>query len=151
MPSVRKIARILCPTDFSACSKGALEEAAGLATWAGAEICLLHVLQDPGTVLPLGGYAGPLADILGELRERSSRDLEALAAPLRQQGLRVATTMMQGVPYKAILDRAEEWKADMVVMGTHGRTGVERMLSGSVAERVVRLAKCSVLVTGREA
>jgi len=148
---VRKTARILCPTDFSACSRGALEEAAGLAELTGAEICLLHAFQDPAYMLPLGGYAGPLADVLGEMRERVTHDLEALAEPLRERGLRVETLMMQGSPHKSIVDRAQEWKADIVVMGTHGRTGVERVLSGSVAERVVRLAPCSVLVTSREA
>lgn len=149
--NVRKIARILCPTDFSACAKGALIEAKGLAELTGAEIGLLHVFQDPAYILPLGGYAGPLSDVLGEARAQSARDLDALAVPLREQGMRVETTMMHGIPHKAIVDRAEEWKADVIVMGTHGRTGIERVLSGSVAERVVRLASCSVLVTSREA
>ena len=85
MSHVRKTARILCPTDFSACSRGALEEAAGLAELTGAEICLLHVFQDPAYMLPLGGYAGPLADVLGEMRDRIARDLDA-HAPFPQGG-----------------------------------------------------------------
>ena len=148
---MRDVQRILCPTDFSACSIGALREAVDLAAMTEAEVCLVHVFQDPAYMLPLGGYAGPLSDVIADLRDRGAQELETLADQFREKGARITTLLMQGAPYKAIVDRAQEWKADLIVMGTHGRTGVERALAGSVAERVTRLAPCSVLVTHREA
>ena len=151
MTVVKDLKHILCPTDFSSCAKGALDEAAALAALTDAEVCLLHVFHDPPYATSLGSYAGSLSAILGELREQGTQALRDLAEPYRQKGVRIETLMMHGVPHKAILDRAEEWGADCIVMGTHGRTGFERALAGSVSERVVRLASCPVLVTRQEA
>jgi nucleotide-binding universal stress UspA family protein len=148
---MRDIKRILCPTDFSSCSKGALEDAVALAKITGAEVSVLHVYQNPAHMLPMGGYAGPVSDMLADLRTHVAQELEALADAHRKEGARIDVLLVEGIPYKGILDRAEEWSADLIVMGTHGRTGVERALAGSVAERVIRLAPCPVLVTRREA
>lgn len=148
---MREIRKILCPSDFSSCSKGALEDAVSLARLVQAEVCVLHVYQNPAQLLPMGGYVGPVSDMLADLRKQVSAELDALAEPYRKDGPPIGVLLVEGIPYKGILDRADEWGADLIVMGTHGRTGVERALAGSVAERVIRLAPCPVLVSRREA
>jgi nucleotide-binding universal stress UspA family protein len=139
--------RILCPVDFSPFSKAALEDAASLARGMGSELCLLHAYQNPAYVLPLSGYVGPAGDVVARIRQQLGEELEALAEGPRSQGLGVQTLVLEGVPYSCIVDHAKEWRADLIVMGTHGRTGLQHLLAGSVCERVVRLAPCPVLVT----
>ncbi len=148
---MRHYKRILCPVDFSSYSKAALEEAAGLAKSVGAELCLIHAYQNPAYVLPMSGYVGPTADMIGKIRQQLAEELEALAGPYRSQGIKTETLVVEGVPYKSIVDHAGEWNADLIVMGTHGRTGLAHALTGSVAERVVRLSHCPVLITRAEA
>jgi nucleotide-binding universal stress UspA family protein len=144
---MRTYTRILCPIDFSTFSKAALDEATSLGKDMSAELCLLHAFQNPSYVLPLSGYVGPAGEVVGRIREQLGHELEALAAGPRGRGLNVQTLVLEGAPYSCIVDYAKEWHADLIVMGTHGRTGLSHMLTGSVAERVVRLAPCSVLVT----
>jgi nucleotide-binding universal stress UspA family protein len=144
---MRPYKRILCPVDFSECSSAALEEAASLAKVIGAELTLLHAYQNPAYVLPMQGYVGFSGDFLTKLREQLDGEIAKQAVPLRDQGIAVKTELIEGVPYKAIVDHAKENRSDLIVMGTHGRTGLAHALTGSVAERVVRLAHCPVLVT----
>jgi nucleotide-binding universal stress UspA family protein len=141
--------RILCPVDFSEFSNAAVEDAAGLAKVTGAELTLLHAYQNPAYVLPMQGYVGLGNDFLTKLRQQLEDEVQAQARGLRDQGISVRTEVIEGVPYKAIIDHAKENNADLIVMGTHGRTGLAHALTGSVAERVVRLAPCPVLVTRR--
>jgi nucleotide-binding universal stress UspA family protein len=148
---MRQYKRILCPVDFSSYSKAALEEATSLAKAMGSELCLIHAFQNPAYVLPMSGYVGPTADMITKIREQLAAELEGLAAPCRNQGVKTETLVMEGVPYKSIIDYSIEWNANLIVMGTHGRTGLSHVLTGSVAERVVRLARCPVLVTRAEA
>jgi len=144
---MRQYKRILCPVDFSSYSKAALEEAMSLAKAMSADLCLVHAYQNPAYVLPMSGYVGPTADMVTKIREQLVQELEGMAADCRKAGIQTETLVIEGVPYDAIVTRANEWKADLIVMGTHGRTGLSHALAGSVAERVVRLAKCPVLVT----
>jgi len=144
---MRTYKRILCPVDFSNFSKSALEEAASLAQGMGSELCVLHAFQNPAYVLPLSGYVGPAGDVVTRIRQQLGQELEALAERPRSLGLKVQALVLEGVPYSCIVDYAKEWHADLIVMGTHGRTGLSHVLTGSVAERVVRLSPCPVLVT----
>jgi nucleotide-binding universal stress UspA family protein len=148
---MRQYKRILCPVDFSSFSKAALEEAASLAKGMGSELCLLHAFQNPAYVLPMSGYVGPTADMVTKIRQQLAQELEDQAAPYRKQGMKTETLVLEGTPYQSIVDHAKEWHADLIVMGTHGRTGLSHALTGSVAERVVRLASCPVLITRHEA
>jgi len=141
--------RILCPVDFSEFSNAALEDAAGLAKAVGGELTLLHAFQNPAYVLPMQGYVGLGEDFFTKLRGQLEDEVASQARPLREQGIAVRTDVLEGVPYKVIVDQAKEMQADLIVMGTHGRTGLAHALTGSVAERVVRLAHCPVLVTKR--
>ena len=139
--------RILCPVDFSEYSNAAVEEAADLAKAIGAELTLLHAFQNPAYVMPMQGYVGLGADFLGKLRQQLEDEVVAQSRPVRERGVAVKTEVVEGVPYKVIVDHAKEAQSDLIVMGTHGRTGLAHALTGSVAERVVRLAHCPVLVT----
>ena len=141
--------RILVPTDFSATSDAALSCARVLADKFGASLHLLHVLEDPFTVGALVG-SGEIPDA-PELRAALLKDAETklahrLTAHDRQQ-LRATTQVIVGSPALTIVDYASNGHMNLIVMGTHGRTGMAHLLMGSVAERVVRLASCPVLTT----
>ncbi len=138
------IKKILAPTDFSELSLKAVEEAADLGNLLGAEVHVLHVC-------PLLAYA--LApDVVPDdpeferrLKERLAARLEQTAASLRARGGEIHTLLVDGNPGREIAEVAAERGFDLVVMGTHGRTGLSRWTLGSVAERTVRACSVPVL------
>lgn len=138
------ISRILVPTDFSDASDVALDYARSLAAQLGASVELLHVLEDPFVAEGLLAEAyvteGPSvrADLLADARAR----LEHRATP------GVTTTVLFGRGAATIVDYAAHSDANLIVMGTHGRTGLAHLVMGSVAESVVRTARCPVLTIG---
>ena len=137
--------RILCPVDFSEFSLRALERAAPLADWFNAEVVALHVipfLTPPGPGLPY--FPAPL-QTTKEQEAQAERDLKDLVAPFVAEGVDVKTRVRRGDAWREILAEAEGLSADLVVMGTHGRSGFEHLLLGSVTEKVVRRATCPVL------
>jgi nucleotide-binding universal stress UspA family protein len=144
---MRQYKKILCPVDFSPFADAALEEAVSLAKGMGSTVCLVHAFQNPAYVLPMSGYVGPTADMLGRIRQQLEEELAGLAEKAKAEGVQVETRCIEGIPYKVVTELAEEWGADLIVMGTHGRTGLSHALTGSVAERVVRVAQCPVLIT----
>lgn len=133
------IHRILCPVDFSEQSLAALRQALAIARWHEADVSVLHV-EDP-----------LLRTARGDARFRSrvgappDEELRAFArsagAPLRPVDVRLAA----GEPARVIVERAKQEAADLVVMGTQGRSGLSRVVLGSVAERVIRGAPCPVM------
>lgn len=142
--------KILCPVDFSAGSQRALAAAVKLAAEANAELVLGHAWQIPVSAFPM---EYPLPIDLGErLGDDARRGLEATVREAHGLGAsRVTSKLLTGVPWHAIVDALEDPAFDLVVMGTHGRTGLSRILLGSVAEKVVRHAPCSVLVVRPDA
>ena len=143
----RGFARILVPTDFSPPSGAALATAGALAAQFGASIHLIHVLEDPSTA---AAYA---SDVYGYIpsglseswrKEAQTRLEELLDAPEKAH-FRVTTSVTFGSPAKAIVDYARDNGINLIVMGTHGRSGFAHLLVGSVAEQVVRTAECPVL------
>jgi nucleotide-binding universal stress UspA family protein len=152
-------ARILVPTDFSDCSQPACDATVKLAKTFGSTVELLHVQEPPvwqGFVIPELVVTMPdeSTGSLGEfVRTRSQRALELLAERLQRAGVaNVRQRTEVGEPGTVILRIAEEDHFDLIIMGTHGRKGFERLVMGSVAERVVRQAVCPVLTvrTGGE-
>lgn len=142
MTTIRKI---LLPTDFSLPAQGAREWATALGRQHGASLTLLHVYQPISYALP-EGYVLPSASLLADLEvklgaalDQARRELEALS------DLRVDTQLVQGVPFAEIVKFARDGGYDLIVIGTHGRTGLRHALLGSVAEKVVRKASCAVL------
>lgn len=131
---------ILYPTDFSADAQPAFEVACALAKEGRGRVVVLHVERPPLTTL--GGTAGvpPLPNEYD--RQSSEEKLQSLQVP---PGIVVEHRLLYGEPRSVILATAQEIGADLIVMGTHGRTGVRRLLMGSVAEAVVRKAVCPVL------
>jgi len=144
--------RILCPLDFSEYSDYAMRYAALLALKFEAHLTLLHVVAPilvplPGDALVPPMRQADIADIADACKER----LAQAAGDLSAQGVAVACQVTNGVPYLEILRAAEESHADLIVMGTHGRSGLAHLMIGSVAERVVRKAPCPVLTVKRAA
>jgi nucleotide-binding universal stress UspA family protein len=138
--------RICCPIDFSDASRAAMEVAADLARRFGAELVLLHAYPVPGYTFPDGSVmASP--KMMQELAEQAERHLEEWrAAAERLVGApRVSAEKAIGEPAAEIVSFAKARAVDLVAMGTHGRTGLEHALMGSIAERVVRRAHCPVL------
>ena len=143
------IARILVPVDFSTHADRAIEYALALGKQFGACVELFHVVEDP---FGSGGWGSEVyvSDLDG-LRERAIAEarthLEARRAAIARDTSVVAAVRMGHVA-QTIIDYAKDVGADLIVMGTHGRTGLAHFIIGSVAERVVRLAPCPVLTVG---
>ena len=137
--------KILVPTDFSTPADEALERAVELARLTGAELHLLHAYELPTT---MGVVDVPLAlpqEFFDRVREAAQSQLEERVKNLTSGGVEARAHLTLDTPSRAILDVAEKLGADLIVMGTHGRTGMRHVLLGSVAERTVRLATCPVL------
>lgn len=141
--------KILHPTDFSTCAEQARAHAVRLALALGAEVILLHVALE--ATLYAEGRMGRKAvqRVYDAQRKWAEETLEARTAEVRAAGLTARWKLVVGVPFQEIVKVAAEEKADWIVMGTHGRSGLDRLLLGSVASRVIRLAGCPV-VTVRE-
>ena len=137
---------LLVPTDFSEYANYALDYAIELAQKLQARLTILHVAET--TSMEVAESATPRSPV--DEQEQEARVEQGLATSLkrvRDAGLEGATIVVHGVPFQLIIDTAESADVDLIVMGTHGRTGLAHVLMGSVAERVVRLAPCPVLVT----
>jgi nucleotide-binding universal stress UspA family protein len=142
------IRRILCPLDFSRFSRHALEQAVELAREFGGEIAALHVAAvEPVTDVVTVGAPIPLepARLQPSQRVPLLAGLRDFTYEVEAEGVSIRTILNEGRPVDAIVDYASTWPADLIVMGTHGRSGFERIVLGSVAERVLRKAPCPVL------
>jgi nucleotide-binding universal stress UspA family protein len=137
--------RILFPTDFSPHAADAGKIAAELSQRYQAPLAVMHVVQFPGIVLPDGAvFAGP--EVVVEVIAKVDKALaQAKLDLLAMGGFEVSARSEQGTPFVEIVRTAREGGFDLIVMGTHGRTGLRHALIGSVAEKVVRKAHCPVL------
>lgn len=150
------IKNILCPIDFSKCAIDALDYAIELAKVVKADLKLLHVYEDPLASIPFArtGSAGePTApiEIIEEARRKRVAEIERLQALCVSHGVGTKVQEIEGTPAQTIVKVAADTHVDLIVMGTHGRTGLSHALVGSVAERVVRLAPCPVLTVRAKA
>jgi nucleotide-binding universal stress UspA family protein len=139
------LTRILCPTDFSAVSLRAEAYATALARHYGAALHLLHVDPPMPIMAPYGEIPVDIR-LFEDQREQATRDLAEATARVSAAGVAVETSLRGGNPAREILAVADEQGCDLVVLGTHGRGGVEHLLLGSVTEKVVRKASCPVMV-----
>lgn len=146
VPSFNKI---LAPTDFSDDSKLALSYAIELAQKFGSELILLHVDQPLAPVmigdLSPGLDMGTVNRIAEEQRLMALKELDQVTARLRESAIKSRSLMRVGAPFLEIIHTAQNENVDLIVMATHGRTGLAHVLMGSVAERVVNKASCPVL------
>jgi nucleotide-binding universal stress UspA family protein len=138
------IQRILVPTDFSDCAKRAIDYATELCKSLSATLVVLHIYAPPTVYLPDGVWTLPATD--ADMRTELNSGLEKLATDLRAAGVRdVSTALVEGNAAHEIGRVAHDQHCDLIVMGTHGRSGVKHLLLGSVAEQVIRRADCAVL------
>ncbi len=140
------IKKILCPVDFSDSSDHALQYAIALAQSHEATLRLLHVVQPPLMSVP-GDPMVPefSSEVLEDIKTASQRRLEEMAATTREQVPVVETQIATGSPFVEIVTDAKDQNIDLIVVGTHGRSGLAHVMIGSVAEKVVRKAPCPVL------
>ncbi len=144
------IRRILCPFDGSPFARRAFDHALALARWYKAAITLLHVFEGVLTVRPEAASVG--APLSSEEHKRLTAWLADAGEPARAAGLGLDVHVAEGRPKTEILRAAREMHADLLVMGTHGRSGFDRLVLGSVTESVLRHAPCPILtVTERAA
>ncbi|MBI4517411.1 MAG: universal stress protein [Deltaproteobacteria bacterium] len=141
------IKRILVPVDFSDTALQALDYAIEFGKPFRPELVVLFVVEPVYYATPadLYGPAANLSMLLDEQRRIGKEQLLRLAAELEKRGVNARTVLQTGTPFQVIVDTAERLKADLIVMATHGRTGLSHVLLGSVAERVVRSAACPVV------
>jgi len=147
------IKRILVPVDFSDDSLRALEYARDFGKPFQAELCVLYVVEPIYYATPTDMYAASpnIAMLVDEQRRIGAEHLARLGAGLKKKGTRARAMQKTGSAAQCIVETAKSLKADLIIMGTHGRTGLVHMLMGSVAEKVVRTAGCPVLTVRPEA
>jgi universal stress protein A len=140
-----EIRQILAPTDFSEFSIQAIESAFALAQTFGAKLLLLHVVELPA--YPVEGFVPSTmgTTLIDDLQRQASLDLAQVLPEPPNATVEVSRQVVVGIPYRKIVEVAEAAKADLIVVATHGRTGLSHLVMGSVAERVVRTAPCPVL------
>lgn len=139
------ISKILVPIDFSDYSKSALKYAVDFAKFFKAELSLIYVVE-PVIYPPdfsMGQIAVPSVDF--EMDKRAKEELENLAKKQIPRELKTRIIVKTGKPFIEIIDTANELDADLIIIATHGHSGVEHILFGSTAEKVVRRAPCPVL------
>jgi len=140
-----EIKKVLVPIDFSDYSKSSLRYAVNFAKQFNAEIYLIYVLEP--VIYPPDFSMGQIAipSINAEWDERAREELENLAKTEIPEGVNVKTILKNGKPFLEIIDTASEENIDLIIIATHGHSGVEHILFGSTAEKVVRKAPCPVL------
>lgn len=147
---------IVCPTDFDDTSELAFKAAVELAQHFGSRLCLVHIVSDTPylsyypelalSVIPPAGSVLSPAEIEESLRASAQQHLDRLARCEVPSSVQVNCVVRCGDPVGEILHLIEQENADLLVLGTHGRTGWRRLFYGSIAEKEVRLAPCPVVV-----
>ncbi len=135
--------KILCPIDHSDCSKEALKYAVSFAMKDEAKLYLLHIIDIRSFSEGLDAMSKQIPDeeTLEQLRTKL---LDCIPEEIRDD-MDIEATVIQGIPFAEIISTAKEKEIDMIVIGSHGRTGISHMMLGSVSEKVVRKAPCPVL------
>ena len=141
--------RILVPIDGSPTSNRGLEEAIRLAKLTGGHLRLVHVVDNLSISMAMDGYAAYSAEVFESLRTVGADIIEAARASVAAAGLNVETALhdnFEGPVHEVVIAEAASWKADLIVLGTHGRRGAGRMFLGSSAEYILRIATVPVLL-----
>ena len=143
-----QLRRILLPTDFSGCANYALPYAAAIARAASATVICVNVVEP---LVPAVGYTGmaeamPIAEMNEQMEDSAERELPDVLSCEELHGLQVEEAIGHGDAAAEIVRIADERQVDLIVISSHGRTGLGRIIFGSTAEAVVRHARCPVLV-----
>ena len=137
--------KILLPTDFSDCSASAAGVARSMAERFGSRVTVLYVLDEPAALDPMFRGDVPLEMLRSRMEQFARENMESFLGRHFSGFANFDTVLASGIPYREIIGKARELGADLIVIGTHGRTGVEHVIFGSTAEKVVRMAPCPVL------
>ncbi|WP_134089333.1 universal stress protein [Olivibacter sp. XZL3] len=152
LPFTLNTQRILIAVEDSKYSENAVRYGYHLAQAFNGEVALVHVIDPPtsstyGAVDPIMGVNPVYIPEINEVQQQASEDLLNRLAMLWPNGEQSVTKISKlGQPRKEILETANEWRADLIVLGTHGRTGFDHFISGSVSEEVARHAICPVVI-----
>jgi nucleotide-binding universal stress UspA family protein len=140
--------KILLAIDGSDFSQAAMQSAMARPWPPDTQVKILHVVEPPSLLMgrEMGGYDPEFETVWKALRGQAKHLVEKAAEKMREAKFNVSTELVEGDPKSQIIDIAHEWSADMIVLGSHGRTGLNRFLMGSVSQGVVRHAHCSVEV-----
>ncbi|AKP90529.1 MULTISPECIES: universal stress protein [Achromobacter] len=141
--------RILVPVDGSPTSERGLQEAIRLALLTHASLRLIHVIDEMSFMLGIDAYGYAAGELLDLLRKDGTEILQQASATVRAQGVPVDSVLYENLDktvQQRIIAEAEMWKADLIVIGTHGRRGVRRLVLGSSAEGVLRTSPVPVLL-----
>jgi nucleotide-binding universal stress UspA family protein len=138
--------KILIAIDGSDFSQAALQSVIARPWPPATEVKVLHVVEPPSLLMgrEMGGYDPEFEVVWKALREQAKHLVAKAAEKLQGTKLNVSTELVEGDPKSQIIDSANEWHADLIVLGSHGRKGLNRFLMGSVSQDVVRHAHCSV-------
>jgi nucleotide-binding universal stress UspA family protein len=138
--------KILLAVDDSKFSEAATNAVIAQAHSKETEVRVLHVVEPPSLLVAreMGGYDPALEVIWEKESKHAKASVEKTAEKLRSHDMKVTTAVQQGDPKSLIIDAADEWHADLIVVGSHGRNGLDRFLMGSVSEAIARHAHCSV-------
>ena len=142
---MKNFEKILIAIDFSENSEYAFEYALTLATQFQAELTILHVINEP---VDLRGFYVPhisFEQLEKEIEEGAEKMMEKFCQTRMGDFSNYKTAIVTGIPYEEIIKKAEDTGSSLIVLGTHGRTGLDHLIFGSTAERVVRSASCPVL------
>ena len=135
---------IVAPTDFSEDAEAAVQQAIELAKTSGARIRLIHVYHIPSYIGSPFGYTYP-AELFEDVRRHAAARLKEVEQKVQAEGVQVSSELLEGPPSERIVACAEREKADLIVIGTRGLTGLKHVFLGSVAERTLRHAHCPVM------
>ena len=148
-----QIKTILFPTDFSNGARAAMDHAITLARDYEAKLILLYVIQDISIAEWYIPSSLSVTDLVADMQKSAWKEMDKWGAEVASRVKDVEKLVVRGVPFVEIIQTAKEKNADLIVIGTHGRTGIDHMLFGSTAEKVVRKAACPVLtvrIAGKE-
>jgi nucleotide-binding universal stress UspA family protein len=153
IPKDVPLKKALVVTDFSPDASAAIDYALKLAKLAGIQIALLHIVEVPTYQIHPEVVAARkrVDETLEAMRQRAAERLEALAEIVRNEGVNCTASVRLGIPTEEILTEAEKTEPDLIFIGNKGTSALARFLLGSTAERVVRYARCSVLVVRAKA
>lgn len=144
-----KIERILFPTDFSTYAKHALKYALDFAAERQAKLYILHVIPKLSIPVGAGGVTYPVSKIYEDMEKEAEKNIHHLVPKRFLENIKVENIIIRGTPFVEIIKTAKKYNIDLIVIATHGRTGLAHAFLGSTAEKVVRKAPCPVLCVKR--